>query len=268
MKPGEIAHSVSRGAFYLAIEKVAALISGLLYFALLLRWLGPTKYGIMTLALSFAGLATMATGNFEVFLERYAAQYQAQGRLATLRRAHLLALGVKLAARRAGERGARWPPSWRGSFAHAASSRRAADAGRAGGHRRALDDRRAMLFGSSEFRWVSAARGAVPHHQDPDGRRPVGAAPGTPGARDGARDPDRPAGAGPDDPAVVDPPECPRSGSGGSGGLRGPLAAARQDARPGRPSGARGDAASLLRSVFVYCVPLLGARARSCRART
>lgn len=97
MKRGEIAHSVSRGAFYLAIEKVVALVSGILYFALLLRWLGPTKYGIMTLALSFAGLATMANGNAEVFLERYAAQYQAQGRLATLRRAHLLALAVKTA---------------------------------------------------------------------------------------------------------------------------------------------------------------------------
>lgn len=95
MKRGEIAHSVSRGAFYLAVEKVVALVSGILYFALLLRWLGPTKYGIMTLALSFAGLATMANGNAEVFLERYAAEYQAQGRLATLRRAHLLALALK-----------------------------------------------------------------------------------------------------------------------------------------------------------------------------
>src|SRR6185436_2234610 len=46
MKPGEIAHAVSRGVFYLAIEKVVALVSGTLYFALLLRWMGPTKYGI------------------------------------------------------------------------------------------------------------------------------------------------------------------------------------------------------------------------------
>ena len=96
MKAGEIAHSITRGAFYLALEKAAALLSGVAYFALLLRWLGPTKYGIMTLALSFAGLATMATGNFEVFLERYAAEYEAHGRLRTLRRAHLLALAVKL----------------------------------------------------------------------------------------------------------------------------------------------------------------------------
>jgi O-antigen/teichoic acid export membrane protein len=97
MKRGEIAHTVSRGAFYLTLEKGAALLSGIAYFALLLRWLGPTKYGIMTLALSFAGLATMMTGNFEVFLERYAAEYQAQGRFQTLRRAQLYALGLKLA---------------------------------------------------------------------------------------------------------------------------------------------------------------------------
>ena len=66
MKEREIAHSVTRGAFYLSIEKASALLSGMAYFALLLRWLGPTKYGIMTLALSFVGLATMATANFEM----------------------------------------------------------------------------------------------------------------------------------------------------------------------------------------------------------
>ncbi|MEO5618546.1 MAG: oligosaccharide flippase family protein [Candidatus Eisenbacteria bacterium] len=97
MKPGEVAHTVSRGVFYLSIEKGLALVSGIAYFALLLRWLGPTKYGIMTLALSFAGLATMFTGNFEAYLERYAAEYQAHGRLLTLRRAQLLAMGLKLA---------------------------------------------------------------------------------------------------------------------------------------------------------------------------
>lgn len=96
MKPGEIAHSVTRGAFYLALEKAAGLFAGVAYFALLLRWMGPTKYGIMTLALSFTGLASLATGNFEVFLERFAAEYEAHGRLLTLRRAHMLALGLKL----------------------------------------------------------------------------------------------------------------------------------------------------------------------------
>jgi O-antigen/teichoic acid export membrane protein len=92
----DVAHSVTRGAFYLAIEKVAALISGTLFFVVMLRLLGPTKYGIMTLALSIVALATMATGNFEMFLERYAAEYHAQGRLLTLRRAQRLSLMLKL----------------------------------------------------------------------------------------------------------------------------------------------------------------------------
>lgn len=96
MKGREIVHSVTRGAFYLAIEKASALLSGMAYFALLLRWLGPTKYGIITLALSFASLATMATGNFEMYLERYAAEFVARGRLRTLRRAHYLVLLIKL----------------------------------------------------------------------------------------------------------------------------------------------------------------------------
>ena len=96
MKRGEIAASVSRGAFYLSLERMAALVSGLVYFALLLRWLGPTKYGIMAIALSFVGIVTLATGNFEVFLERYAAEYKAQGRLRTLRRALRMSLALKL----------------------------------------------------------------------------------------------------------------------------------------------------------------------------
>ncbi len=96
MTRGGIVHSVTRGAFYLSIEKAAALVSGVAYFALLLRWLGPTKYGIMTLALSFAGLATMATGNFEMYLERFAAEYLARGQLRTLRRAQHVALLLKL----------------------------------------------------------------------------------------------------------------------------------------------------------------------------
>jgi O-antigen/teichoic acid export membrane protein len=96
MKRGEIARNVTRGAFFLAVEKVVALVSGTLYFALLLRWMGRTKYGILTLATAVTGFATLANGNFEVFLERYAAEYEAHGRWATLRRAHLLATTVKL----------------------------------------------------------------------------------------------------------------------------------------------------------------------------
>lgn len=97
MNQERLAHSVTRGAFYLSVEKAAALVSGTLYFALLLRWLGPTKYGLMTLALSFVGLATMATGNFEAFLERFAAEYHEEGRLRTLRRSFGMVLGLKLA---------------------------------------------------------------------------------------------------------------------------------------------------------------------------
>ena len=96
MTRGEIARSITRGVFYLAVEKAAALFSGIVYFALLLRWLGPTKYGIITLALSFVGLASMATGNLELYLERFAAEFEAQGRLRTLRHAYRLALGAKL----------------------------------------------------------------------------------------------------------------------------------------------------------------------------
>jgi O-antigen/teichoic acid export membrane protein len=95
MKPGEIVHSVSRGAFWLGVEKAAAIFSGAAYTVLLMRWLGPTKLGILTLAFSFTGLATMVTGNFEMYLERYGAEFEARGLLLTLRRAHLLALGVK-----------------------------------------------------------------------------------------------------------------------------------------------------------------------------
>jgi O-antigen/teichoic acid export membrane protein len=96
VRSGEIARFVSRGAFWLGMEKVAALFSGVAYSVLLLRWLGPTKFGIMTIALASVGFATAATGNLEMFLERYAAEYQAHGQRRTLRRAHLLALGVKL----------------------------------------------------------------------------------------------------------------------------------------------------------------------------
>ena len=97
MKRGEIAHHVTRGAFFLALEKTAALLTGMLYFALMLRWLGPTNYGMLTLALAITGLACIATGNLEVFLERYAAEYQARGRSDLLYRAHALAVGIKFA---------------------------------------------------------------------------------------------------------------------------------------------------------------------------
>lgn len=97
MKRGEIAQHVTRGAFFLAVEKAAALLSGMLYFALMLRWLGPTNYGVLTLALAIIGLASISTGNLEAFLERFAAEYQAHRRFDLLHRAHALALGIKVA---------------------------------------------------------------------------------------------------------------------------------------------------------------------------
>ncbi len=97
MKRGEIAQNVSRGAFFLAVEKTAALVSGMMYFALMLRWLGPTNYGMLTLALAITGLASISTGNLEVFLERFAAEYQARRRFDLLYRAHALAVGIKFA---------------------------------------------------------------------------------------------------------------------------------------------------------------------------
>jgi O-antigen/teichoic acid export membrane protein len=95
VKRGEIARHVTRGAFFLAVEKTAALVSGMVYFALLLRWLGPTNYGMLTLALAIAGLASISTGNFEVFLERFAAEYLARGRYDLLHRSHAIALSIK-----------------------------------------------------------------------------------------------------------------------------------------------------------------------------
>src|SRR6266516_5433950 len=67
----------------------------MMYFALMLRWIGPTNYGMLTLALAITGLASISTGNLENFLERYAAEYQARGRFDLLYRAHLLAVGIK-----------------------------------------------------------------------------------------------------------------------------------------------------------------------------
>ena len=96
MKRGEIAQSVSQGSFFISVEQLAALVSGLVYSVVVLRWLGPYAYGVLTLALALAGLATMGAGNFEMFLERYAAEYRARGQDATLARAHRVALGLKL----------------------------------------------------------------------------------------------------------------------------------------------------------------------------
>jgi PST family polysaccharide transporter len=91
----QILKNVSRGSFYLATEQMSGLISGVIYSIVVLRWLGPESYGLLSLGLAIIGLATVATGNFEVFLERYSAEYETRGLLRRLRRAHGLALGLK-----------------------------------------------------------------------------------------------------------------------------------------------------------------------------
>jgi len=87
--------NVSKGSFFLTVESLAAVISGLLYSVFVLRWLGPSWFGIFSLALSVVGLASVFTGNFELYLERHAAEYDARGQHVRLLRVHLWALAVK-----------------------------------------------------------------------------------------------------------------------------------------------------------------------------
>jgi O-antigen/teichoic acid export membrane protein len=95
VRSGEVAYNVSRGAFWLGLEKLAALLSGVAYSMFVSRWLGTSRFGVITLAIACVGFATAATGNFEMFLERFAAEYEARGQRATLRRVHLMALALK-----------------------------------------------------------------------------------------------------------------------------------------------------------------------------
>ena len=97
MKPGEVARNVTRGAFFLGIERGIASLSTILYSALIARWLGPGQYGVFTLAFSMVTLATGLAGNADMYLERFAAEYQVRDRLHTLRRAFGIALAFKLA---------------------------------------------------------------------------------------------------------------------------------------------------------------------------
>jgi AcrR family transcriptional regulator len=52
MKRGEFANNFTRGAFFLGLEKGVAMLSTLLYTALMARWLGPHNYGMLTVAFS------------------------------------------------------------------------------------------------------------------------------------------------------------------------------------------------------------------------
>ncbi|MGH7726809.1 MAG: lipopolysaccharide biosynthesis protein [Candidatus Eiseniibacteriota bacterium] len=87
--------NVGRGSFYLTVESLTTLLSGLLYSVVVLRWLGPGWFGILSLALSVVGLASVFTGNFELYLERHAAEYEARGQYRLLLRVHLWALALK-----------------------------------------------------------------------------------------------------------------------------------------------------------------------------
>ncbi|MEP7028800.1 MAG: oligosaccharide flippase family protein, partial [Candidatus Eisenbacteria bacterium] len=91
----EMLKNVSKGSFFLTVESLAGVVSGLLYSVFVLRWLGPSWFGIFSLALSVVGLASVFTGNFEVYLERHAAEYDARGQHLRLLRVHLWALAVK-----------------------------------------------------------------------------------------------------------------------------------------------------------------------------
>ncbi len=87
--------NVGRGSFYLTVESLTGLLAGLLYSVVVLRWLGPGWFGILSLALSVVGLASVFTGNFELYLERHAAEYEARGQYRLLLRVHLWALALK-----------------------------------------------------------------------------------------------------------------------------------------------------------------------------
>jgi O-antigen/teichoic acid export membrane protein len=95
MKPGAIAHSVSRGVFYLVLEKAVATVMSLLYSAIVWRWLGPTKWGTLVLAYAIIGMAMIATGNVETYLARFSAEFDARGQVRTLRRAFRLVVAMK-----------------------------------------------------------------------------------------------------------------------------------------------------------------------------
>lgn len=92
---GQILKNVSRGSFYLTAEQLAALVAGVAYSVIVVRWLGPGSYGLLNIGLVIVGLATMGTGNFELYLERFSAEYETRGQMHVLQRAHLLALLMK-----------------------------------------------------------------------------------------------------------------------------------------------------------------------------
>ena len=43
----QILKNVSRGSFYLTVEQLSVVVSGLLYSVVVLRWLGPGWFGTL-----------------------------------------------------------------------------------------------------------------------------------------------------------------------------------------------------------------------------
>ncbi|MBU1701251.1 MAG: flippase [Candidatus Eisenbacteria bacterium] len=76
---------ISRGSLYLGLEQLTQVIFGTLYSMAILRLLGPSLYGILSLGLAVAGMAGIATLNLDSYLERFVAEFQASGRSHILR---------------------------------------------------------------------------------------------------------------------------------------------------------------------------------------
>lgn len=92
----QILKNVSRGSFYLGVEQATALASGVVYSVIVLRWLGPEDYGLLSLGLALIGLVSIGTGNWETYLERFSAEFETRGKGERLQRAYALALVGKL----------------------------------------------------------------------------------------------------------------------------------------------------------------------------
>ncbi|MBD3334114.1 MAG: oligosaccharide flippase family protein [Candidatus Eisenbacteria bacterium] len=76
---------ISRGSLFLGLEQLTQVIFGTLYSMAILRLLGPSLYGILTLGLALAGMAGIATLNLDNYLERFVAEFQASNRSHVIR---------------------------------------------------------------------------------------------------------------------------------------------------------------------------------------
>lgn len=77
---------VSRGGFYLGLEQLTIIVGGVLYSIVVFRMLGPATYGILSLGQAAIGLASVLTTNMESYLERFVAEFMANGMGGVLRR--------------------------------------------------------------------------------------------------------------------------------------------------------------------------------------